>query len=201
MDTFFCFWLVDFFVFLVIGEKTSTNTVLCWIWDLITLLNLLFKPLISCFRSISRCAFVWTFFFPYSCFGCVETKVHETPYIDTKVESIYQLVSYFWYWYWYLCNMQKKIWNINISRISGFEKCPYTNTRLVYDFWKDLYTRDQTGMSKWWYRSNASFYITTQCWQNLHHYTQSRWMLGFGIHVWSYAKFIIYTFKPMWAIL
>jgi hypothetical protein len=28
----------------------------------------------------------------------------------------------------------KKYININISRVFGFEKCPYTNTKLVYDF-------------------------------------------------------------------
>jgi len=26
---------------------------------------------------------------------------------------------------------------MDINRVSGFEKCPETNTRLVYDFWKD----------------------------------------------------------------
>jgi hypothetical protein len=138
----FCFWLVDFFVFLVIGEKTSTNTIFCWIWDLITywtfFLNLLYHAL-DLYLDVHLCEH---FFFPCSCFGCAEIEVHETPYIDTKVESIYQLVSYFPYWYWYLCNMQTNFWNINISRVSGFEKCPYTNTRLVYDFWKDLHTRD-----------------------------------------------------------
>jgi hypothetical protein len=26
---------------------------------------------------------------------------------------------------------------MDINRVSGFEKCPETSTRLVYDFWKD----------------------------------------------------------------
>jgi hypothetical protein len=90
-----CSWLVNFFVLLVINERASTNT-LCWILRFDNLLNPLSKPLTSCFR----CAFVWThFFFSYSCFGCAQIEVHETLYIDTRVESIYQLGSYFPYWY------------------------------------------------------------------------------------------------------
>jgi hypothetical protein len=84
----FCFWLIDFFVLLVIGERTSTNTVLCWIWDLITcwtfFWNLLYHVLYL-YLDVHLCEHI---FFSFSCFGYVKIEVHETPYIDTRVESL-----------------------------------------------------------------------------------------------------------------
>jgi hypothetical protein len=55
-----CFWLVDFFVLLMIGERASIN-IFVKFWDLTTywtlFLNLLYHAL-----DVTGCAFVWTHF-------------------------------------------------------------------------------------------------------------------------------------------